>query len=155
MNDQSKSYPNIDMVRTGIHLRTVMEQAGYDVKTLQQQLHLSCPQPIYRWFQGKILPSVDHLYMLSRLLGRHMEDLLVPVTQKVDDVSDLKIEQVNSQKVENIDHLELERTYDWNLNNIPDLKIECVNDRKAGILKLSSVKRMLFYCEKMQEMKSA
>lgn len=28
--------------------------------------------------KGNILPSVDHLYVLSRLLKVHMEDLLVP-----------------------------------------------------------------------------
>lgn len=28
--------------------------------------------------KGSILPSVDHLYVLSRLLKVHMEDLLVP-----------------------------------------------------------------------------
>ena len=32
---------------------------------------------IYRWYKGKILPSVDHLLMLSELLNVHMEDLLV------------------------------------------------------------------------------
>lgn len=42
-----------------------------------QMLHLSCPQPIYRWFKGSILPSVDHLFYLSRILHCHMEDLLV------------------------------------------------------------------------------
>ena len=47
------------------------------MKYIQAYLHLSCPQSIYRWFKGKILPSVDHLCALSRLLGVHMEDLLV------------------------------------------------------------------------------
>lgn len=71
-------YPNIDMERTGMKLRFAIKTAGYDVRTIQEYLHLSCPQPIYRWFKGKILPSVDHLYMLSILLGLHMEELLVP-----------------------------------------------------------------------------
>jgi hypothetical protein len=59
-------------------LRFAIKNAGYDVRTIQEYLHLSCPQPIYRWFKGKILPSVDHLYMLSILLGLHMEELLIP-----------------------------------------------------------------------------
>ena len=33
--------------------------------------------PIYRWYKGLILPSVDNLFMLSRLLNVHMEELLV------------------------------------------------------------------------------
>lgn len=67
----------IDMEQTGLRLKQAVANAGYDVKTLQRCLHLSCPQPIYRWFKGKLLPSVDHLLLLSRLLDVHMEDLLV------------------------------------------------------------------------------
>lgn len=74
---QSKSYPNIDMHQTGIQLKLYMDRAGLSVKDIQKYLYLSCPQPIYRWIQGKILPSVDHLLMLSELFGVHMEDLLV------------------------------------------------------------------------------
>lgn len=43
----------------------------------QGYLHLSCVQPIYRWYKGLILPSVNHLFMLSELLNVHMEELLV------------------------------------------------------------------------------
>ncbi len=37
----------------------------------------SKPFDNYRWYKGLILPSVDHLLMLSELLNVHMEDLLV------------------------------------------------------------------------------
>ena len=67
----------IDVKQTGLRLKKSIRAAGYDVKTIQNYLHLSCPQPIYRWFKGKLLPSVDHLLLLSNLLGVHMEDLLV------------------------------------------------------------------------------
>ena len=70
-------YQPIDQVKTGTKIKMMLEKAGYDVKFIQAYLHLSCPQSIYRWFKGKILPSVDHLCALSRLLGVHMEDLLV------------------------------------------------------------------------------
>ena len=70
-------YKPIDKVKTGIKIKMMLKKAGYDVKYIQKYLHLSCPQSIYRWFKGKILPSLDHLCALSRLLGVHMEDLLV------------------------------------------------------------------------------
>jgi len=73
-----KIYPNINMTKTGLLLKQKMEQAGYSVKDIQKLLMLSCPQPIYRWFKGQVLPSVDHLYALSIILKVHMEDLLVP-----------------------------------------------------------------------------
>lgn len=74
---QKQTYPNIDMQRTGIKLKNMLESAGYTPRMIQDYLHLSCVQPIYRWYMGLILPSVDHLFMLSELLNVHMEDLLV------------------------------------------------------------------------------
>lgn len=53
------SYSNIDMKKTGVLVKDRIEQAGYSVKEIQELLLLSCPQPIYRWFNGKILPSVE------------------------------------------------------------------------------------------------
>ena len=71
------TYPNIDLQQTGHKMKHMLESAGYTPRMLQEYLHLSCVQPIYRWYKGKILPSVDHLLMLSELLNVHMEDLLV------------------------------------------------------------------------------
>lgn len=70
-------YQPIDQIKTGIKLKIMLKEAGYDVKYIQEYLHLSCPQPIYRWFKGKVLPSVNHLCALSKLLNVHMENLLV------------------------------------------------------------------------------
>lgn len=75
--NKRESYPNIDMQKTGKRIRHFIEKAGYNPRMIQEYLHLSCVQPIYRWYKGSILPSVDHLFMLSELLGIHMEDLLV------------------------------------------------------------------------------
>ncbi|MDE7332906.1 MAG: helix-turn-helix domain-containing protein [Lachnospiraceae bacterium] len=75
---EKNTYPGIDMDRTGVHLKKLIRQKGYSVKDIQKMLNLSCPQPIYRWFKGQILPSVDHLFALSRFLDVHMEELLVP-----------------------------------------------------------------------------
>lgn len=76
-------YPNIDIKQTGILLKTMIRSSGYSVKYIQEYLHLSCPQPIYRWFKGKILPSLDHMYALSILLGVHMDELIVPQKQNI------------------------------------------------------------------------
>lgn len=45
-------YENIDMEKTGILLKELFDRYGYTVKDIQKILHLSCPQPIYRWFKG-------------------------------------------------------------------------------------------------------
>ena len=75
-------FQSIDQVQTGIKINLMLKMAGYDVKYIQSYLKLSCPQSIYRWFKGKVLPSVEHLHALSKLLNVHMEELLVPVGQK-------------------------------------------------------------------------
>lgn len=74
---KSTSYPNIDMIKTGKRMKHMLESAGYTPRMIQEYLHLSCVQPIYRWYKGQILPTVDHLFMLSELLNVHMEDFLV------------------------------------------------------------------------------
>lgn len=68
----------ISMEKTGKRLGHLMRQGSYSVKDIQKLLDLACPQPVYRWLQGKALPTVDHLYILSGLFQIHMEELLVP-----------------------------------------------------------------------------
>ena len=71
------TYQHINMEQTGARLKHMLESAGYTPRMIQIYLNLSCVQPIYRWYKGLILPSVDHLFMLSKLLNVHMEDFLV------------------------------------------------------------------------------
>ena len=68
---------SINMELTGLKIKSYVKKQGYSVKDIQEYLCLACPQPIYRWFKGKILPSIDNLLRLSELFNVHMEDLLV------------------------------------------------------------------------------
>ena len=68
---------SINMKKTGLKLQRMSEQNGYSVKDIQNYLCLSCPQSVYRWYKGSILPSVDNLLRLSELFHVHMEELLV------------------------------------------------------------------------------
>ncbi len=71
------NYPNLDAEKSGLRLKFLTRSEGYSVTDLQNYLHLSCPQPIYRWFRGETFPSIHHLYALSKLLHINMNDLLV------------------------------------------------------------------------------
>lgn len=72
-----KAVTVLNMVKTGQKINEVIKDSGYTVRELQEILHLECPQPVYRWYKGMVLPSVDHLFILSKVLNMHMEDLLV------------------------------------------------------------------------------
>ena len=76
-------YTRIDYVKSGKKMKSLIQKSGFSVKEVQDYLHLSCPQPIYRWFQGKALPTVNHLYALSNLLNVHMEEFFVMQAQNL------------------------------------------------------------------------
>lgn len=70
-------YTSMDMLMTGQLIKRLVSERGYSVTEVQEKLGLSCPQPIYRWYKGQNLPSVDNLFILSDMLGLHMEDFLI------------------------------------------------------------------------------
>ena len=90
------SKTSIDMVKTGMRLRTLAQSKGYSVRDIQQYLGLSCPQSVYRWYKGAILPSVDNLLRLSELYRVHMEELLV----KTSCILCLDVEKTNMNNLE-------------------------------------------------------
>ena len=79
---------SLDLALTGKQIHSAIKDSGYSIKQIQEMLYLSCPQPIYRWIHGYTLPSVDHLYRLSKIFCVHMEELLVEMGagDKVDNV---------------------------------------------------------------------
>lgn len=62
---------------TGVRIRTLMEDRGYQVKDLQIACDFMNPQAVYRWLRGDALPSLENLLILSRVLNIGIEDLLV------------------------------------------------------------------------------
>lgn len=67
----------IDMAQTGKALREKASHCGLSAQKICGLLNLNRPESVYHWFQGKALPTVEHLYKLHLLLQCHMEDLLV------------------------------------------------------------------------------
>lgn len=70
-------FPRIDMKATGRRIQALRERQGLSVRALQTMLGFEQPQAIYKWQRGESLPTVDHLLMLSRILGLPMQDILV------------------------------------------------------------------------------
>ena len=73
-----KSYPVIDLAATGKNIARLRKARGLTVSQLQKYFGFDAPQAIYKWQQGKSLPSTDNLYALSEMLGVSMNEILVP-----------------------------------------------------------------------------
>lgn len=72
-----RTYPVINMKKTGQKIKRIMKRKGLTVKEVQKFLALGTPQSIYHWFDGRSLPTLDNLYALSELLHLPVDALLV------------------------------------------------------------------------------
>lgn len=69
--------PTIDMVRTGNNIARLRMKAGLSVRDLQRILGFATPQAIYKWQQGRALPTLDNLVVLAAVLGVRIDDILI------------------------------------------------------------------------------
>ena len=69
--------PTIDMVCTGNNIARLRTEAGLSVRDLQRILGFATPQAIYKWQQGRALPTLDNLVVLAAVLGVKIDDILV------------------------------------------------------------------------------
>lgn len=70
-------YLSIRLPETGNHIKQLLKKSGYTVRDIQSAMGFENPQAIYKWMSGKTLPSLDNLVILSKILHRSMEDILV------------------------------------------------------------------------------
>ena len=70
--------PVIDIKATGERINELKDVAGMTVKDIQTIMGFASPYPVYKWINGKNLPSIDNLMMLARILGVKMDDIVVP-----------------------------------------------------------------------------
>ena len=78
-----KQFPVIDPIATGKNIIRLRIERGMSVRDLQAYFGFEEPQAIYKWQQGKSLPSVDNLYALGALFEVPMEDILVSRTSQL------------------------------------------------------------------------
>lgn len=70
-------HPVIDMEATGKNLEEVMKEEGVSPKIFARIMGWEKPQAVYRWYYGETLPSIDTLSILSKILNRPIESLLI------------------------------------------------------------------------------
>lgn len=69
--------PTINLEATGVNMRKLMDERNITVKDIAKELNLGSLYAIYKWLNGRSLPSVDNLVGLSHVLQVRMEDILV------------------------------------------------------------------------------
>ena len=83
-----KRFPVIDPAATGANIARLRRAKGLSVRDVQKWFGFGEPQAIYKWQQGKTLPSVDNLYALCALLEVPVEAILVERTEKEEEQQD-------------------------------------------------------------------
>lgn len=71
------SYPCIDTYATGKRIESFMKSQELSVSEVQHFLGLSAPQAVYKWLQGKNLPSIDNLLALSKLFATSIDEIII------------------------------------------------------------------------------
>ncbi len=71
------NFPTIDVEATGQNIMRLREEAGLSVRELQIIFGFSTPQAIYKWQNGRAMPTIDNLVMLSVIFGVKMDDIVV------------------------------------------------------------------------------
>ena len=53
-------------------------ETGKNIKRLREEIFgFDTPQAIYRWQRGEILPCLDNLLVLAKILDVQVEDLII------------------------------------------------------------------------------
>lgn len=69
-------YPVINTELTGRKIKELMDLYHLVPRDIQDYLSLSCVQTVYRWLDGKNIPSIDHLYALSELFHVSIDEIV-------------------------------------------------------------------------------
>ena len=70
------SRPVVDMKATGNTIKRLMKTQKLCVRDLQEVFGFGYPQAVYAWLEGKSLPSVDNLLVLSDLFGVTIDEIV-------------------------------------------------------------------------------
>lgn len=75
-NPVTQVQATINVEKTGAQLKLITKEKGYEVKDLMTLTGYSS-QAVYKWFNGKSLPSIDTFVVLSQALNMNINELLV------------------------------------------------------------------------------
>lgn len=69
--------PIVDVAATGQNIKRMMQAQGMSVRDLQRVFGFTTGQAIYKWFQGKCLPTIDNMVILAKIFHVKVDDILI------------------------------------------------------------------------------
>ena len=78
------SIPYIDVKATGLNIYRLCEERNLTARYLQGVFEFGSVQAIYKWWNGRCLPTIDNLVVLAAVLDVKMEDILVVRNREIE-----------------------------------------------------------------------
>lgn len=69
--------PTIDTVATGNNIYQLIHNSDMTVNDLKIEMQTVTVQAIYKWLRGECLPSIDNLFVMSRIFGVTIEEIVI------------------------------------------------------------------------------
>ena len=69
--------PTIDIAGTGDNIRSIMKQKNMKIADIQSACGFNTPQAIYKWIQGRSVPTIDNMIILADIFGVSIDDIIV------------------------------------------------------------------------------
>ena len=76
-NQQSNVTKQIDFEATGKNIKKLRENAGLSVEKLAHLVGFKAKQGIYRWQEGKTLPTMETLFLLSNIFHKKINEIVL------------------------------------------------------------------------------
>ena len=69
--------PVVDMKKTGKRIKCLRTAAGLTVKDVQKACYLGSAYSIYKWQNGKAMPTLDNLIVLADLFKVSIDQIVI------------------------------------------------------------------------------
>ena len=66
-----------DTLAMGQRIESLCKEKGLKPVDVSEAVGIGTVQSIYRWYRGEVIPEIEHLYLVSRLLGTTVDELLI------------------------------------------------------------------------------
>lgn len=67
----------VDVEATGKNIRKLITERGLKTSWVKQQLGITSPATVYKWFKGVCLPDTERLFQLADCLNCGVEEIVI------------------------------------------------------------------------------